>query len=108
MVKIYTRKGDDGSTGLWYGGRVPKAHARPEAYGAVDEAGAARPERGREQADAVAVGARLLVRGERARLRAHQRDARVRGEFHYALKPAVQLLCRRHHLAAALGQPLVA
>ncbi len=41
MVKIYTRKGDDGSTGLWYGGRVPKTHARPEAYGAVDEAGTA-------------------------------------------------------------------
>ena len=38
MVKIYTRKGDDGSTGLWYGGRVPKSDARPEAYGAVDEA----------------------------------------------------------------------
>ena len=38
MVKIYTRKGDDGSTGLWYGGRVPKSSARPEAYGSVDEA----------------------------------------------------------------------
>ncbi len=41
MVKIYTRKGDDGSTGLWYGGRVSKSDARPEAYGSVDEAGAA-------------------------------------------------------------------
>jgi cob(I)alamin adenosyltransferase len=40
-VKIYTRKGDDGSTGLWYGGRVPKAGGRPEAYGAIDEAGSA-------------------------------------------------------------------
>ena len=38
MTKIYTRKGDDGSTGLWYGGRVPKSGGRPEAYGAVDEA----------------------------------------------------------------------
>jgi cob(I)alamin adenosyltransferase len=37
-VKIYTRKGDDGSTGLWYGGRVAKSDARPEAYGSVDEA----------------------------------------------------------------------
>jgi cob(I)alamin adenosyltransferase len=37
-VKIYTRKGDDGTTGLWYGGRVPKAGPRPEAYGSVDEA----------------------------------------------------------------------
>ena len=41
MVKIYTRKGDDGTTGLWYGGRVPKASGRPEAYGAVDEAASA-------------------------------------------------------------------
>lgn len=41
MVKIYTRKGDDGSTGLWYGGRVSKSHGRPEAYGAVDEAASA-------------------------------------------------------------------
>jgi cob(I)alamin adenosyltransferase len=38
MVKIYTRKGDDGSTGLWYGGRVAKSDIRPEAYGSVDEA----------------------------------------------------------------------
>jgi cob(I)alamin adenosyltransferase len=40
-VKIYTRKGDDGTTGLWYGGRVPKHHLRPEAYGSVDEAASA-------------------------------------------------------------------
>jgi cob(I)alamin adenosyltransferase len=38
MVKIYTRKGDDGTTGLWYGGRVAKSDMRPEAYGSVDEA----------------------------------------------------------------------
>jgi cob(I)alamin adenosyltransferase len=41
MVKIYTRKGDDGSTSLWYGGRVAKTDARTEAYGSVDEATAA-------------------------------------------------------------------
>src|SRR5205085_9604170 len=40
-VKIYTRKGDDGTTGLWYGGRVAKSSARPEAYGSVDEAASA-------------------------------------------------------------------
>src|SRR3954451_20087704 len=38
MVKIYTRKGDDGTTGLWYGGRVLKSDSRPEAYGSIDEA----------------------------------------------------------------------
>jgi cob(I)alamin adenosyltransferase len=38
VVRIYTRKGDDGSTSLWYGGRVPKHHGRTEAYGSLDEA----------------------------------------------------------------------
>jgi len=37
-LKIYTRKGDDGTTGLWYGGRIPKSHGRTEAYGTIDEA----------------------------------------------------------------------
>ncbi|MFM9045801.1 MAG: cob(I)yrinic acid a,c-diamide adenosyltransferase [Solirubrobacterales bacterium] len=37
-MKIYTRKGDDGSTSLWYGGRVPKPDLRTEAYGTLDEA----------------------------------------------------------------------
>jgi cob(I)alamin adenosyltransferase len=40
-VKIYTRKGDDGTTGLWYGGRVLKSSLRPEAYGAIDETASA-------------------------------------------------------------------
>jgi cob(I)alamin adenosyltransferase len=40
-MKIYTRKGDDGTTSLWYGGRVAKTDPRTEAYGALDEAGAA-------------------------------------------------------------------
>jgi cob(I)alamin adenosyltransferase len=40
-MKIYTRKGDDGSTGLWYGGRVPKSDGRPDAYGSLDEAASA-------------------------------------------------------------------
>ena len=40
-MKIYTRKGDDGTTGLWYGGRVQKSSERPEAYGSVDEAASA-------------------------------------------------------------------
>jgi cob(I)alamin adenosyltransferase len=40
-MKIYTRKGDDGTTSLWYGGRVAKTDARTEAYGAIDEANAA-------------------------------------------------------------------
>lgn len=37
-MKIYTRHGDDGTTGLLYGGRVRKDSAAPTAYGDVDEA----------------------------------------------------------------------
>jgi cob(I)alamin adenosyltransferase len=37
-VEVYTRRGDDGTTGLLYGGRVEKDDLRTEAYGAVDEA----------------------------------------------------------------------
>ena len=37
LSKIYTRTGDDGSTGLGDGSRVAKDHARVEAYGTVDE-----------------------------------------------------------------------
>jgi cob(I)alamin adenosyltransferase len=55
VVKIYTRKGDDGTTSLWYGGRVPKTDVRTEAYGSVDEAnsalGVARSLCGEDQAD---------------------------------------------------------
>ena len=36
-VKIYTKTGDDGTTGLFGGGRVKKASTRVEAYGTVDE-----------------------------------------------------------------------
>jgi cob(I)alamin adenosyltransferase len=38
LSKIYTRTGDDGSTGLGDGARVSKEHLRVEAYGTVDEA----------------------------------------------------------------------
>jgi cob(I)alamin adenosyltransferase len=63
-MKIYTRKGDDGTTGLLFGGRVRKDSALPTAYGTVDEAQAvlgvarARTERGGELDE-------LLVRLER-------------------------------------------
>jgi cob(I)alamin adenosyltransferase len=35
---IYTRKGDDGTTGLYFGGRLPKDDRRVDAYGTLDEA----------------------------------------------------------------------
>jgi cob(I)alamin adenosyltransferase len=80
MVGIYTKKGDDGTTGLWYGGRVAKSDLRPEAYGAVDEAasalGLARAAAGDEpeitadilriQTELFVAGAELATAGEAA------------------------------------------
>ena len=72
-MRIYTRRGDDGSTGLFHGGRVPKDAAGPEAYGTVDEAvsalGTARAAASGDLADAIlevqrqlfAVGAELAT-----------------------------------------------
>ena len=41
LSKIYTRTGDDGTTGLGDGSRVQKDSLRVEAYGTVDEANSA-------------------------------------------------------------------
>ena len=41
LSKIYTRTGDQGTTGLGDGERVAKTHVRIEAYGTVDEANSA-------------------------------------------------------------------
>lgn len=41
LSRIYTRTGDDGTTGLGDGSRVPKDGPRVEAYGCVDEANSA-------------------------------------------------------------------
>jgi cob(I)alamin adenosyltransferase len=64
VVKIYTRKGDDGTTSLWYGGRVPKHHGRTEAYGSLDEAcsvlGVARALCGPSQAELAELAADIL------------------------------------------------
>lgn len=60
-MKIYTRKGDDGTTGLFHGGRVRKDDPAPAAYGEVDEAqatlGVARAEAGAgTELDALLIG----------------------------------------------------
>ncbi len=40
LNRIYTRKGDDGTTSLVTGDRLPKSHLRIDAYGTVDETNA--------------------------------------------------------------------
>ena len=58
-MRIYTKRGDDGSTGLLYGGRVPKDDVRTDVYGTIDEAvsalGIARAGGLAERVDAIVV-----------------------------------------------------
>lgn len=82
-MKIYTRTGDRGDTGLFGGGRVSKADARVEAYGAVDELNAvigwtltqmAEPNPWKQrlelvQADLFAIGAHLATPAPKGRRR---------------------------------------
>jgi cob(I)alamin adenosyltransferase len=81
-MKIYTKTGDDGTTGLFGGARVKKASSRVEAYGTVDELnatiGLARASRldadseavlARAQVDLFTLGAELAcVPGKEAKL----------------------------------------
>ncbi|MDP9119014.1 MAG: ATP:cob(I)alamin adenosyltransferase, partial [Actinomycetota bacterium] len=57
MPRIYTKTGDDGTTGLLYGGRVAKDDPATEAYGTTDEAvavlGMARASADRELAEEI-------------------------------------------------------
>jgi cob(I)alamin adenosyltransferase len=70
-MKIYTRTGDEGETGLFGGGRVSKGHVRVEAYGTVDELNAA-----------LGVAVEWVVTGEiRAGLRKVQNDLFSFGAF---------------------------
>ena len=88
-MKIYTKTGDRGDTGLFGGGRVPKDHPRVEAYGEVDELNATLGlARSIElmpridevlapvQRDLFAIGA-LLATPDREKMRQHLEKARI-------------------------------
>ena len=88
-MKIYTRTGDSGSTGLFGGGRVPKDDVRVEAYGDVDELnavlGVARSVEPMPRVDEVlvpiqrdlfAIGA-LLATPDRDKMAMHLQKARI-------------------------------
>jgi len=100
-MKIYTKTGDAGDTGLFGGGRVPKSHPRVEAYGDVDElnatigvARAAGPEPQidtlllRVQQDLFAIGA-LLATPDRAKMRMHLDKAKIDQERIAELEHAI-------------------
>ncbi len=100
-MKIYTKTGDAGDTGLFGGGRVPKSHPRVEAYGDVDELnatiGVARAS-GRDdeidaflvrvQQDLFAIGA-LLATPDRERMRMHLDKAKIDQERIAELERAI-------------------
>ena len=88
-MKIYTKTGDAGTTGLFGGGRVPKDDARVDAYGDVDELnaviGAARASGPMPRVDEVlvsvqrdlfAIGA-LLATPDIAKMNDHLAKARI-------------------------------
>lgn len=100
-MKIYTKTGDRGDTGLFGGGRVPKSHPRVEAYGDVDELNASIGfARSIEmmpridevlvpiQRDLFAIGA-LLATPDRDRMRQHLAKARVDEERVSELERAI-------------------
>ena len=100
-MKIYTRTGDAGDTGLFGGGRVAKNHPRVEAYGDVDELNAAIGlARAIEpmpridevlvpvQRDLFAIGA-LLATPDRDKMRQHLEKARVDDERIEELERAI-------------------
>ena len=64
MLKIYTKTGDDGTTGLLYGGRVAKDSPVMQVTGTVDEAQAAMG-MARAEAEAGLRARQLLTRLER-------------------------------------------
>jgi cob(I)alamin adenosyltransferase len=103
VTRIYTRKGDDGTTSLWYGGRVAKTDLRTDAYGSVDEAvaelGLARSLCGGEDSELAAdilrlqgelfvAGAELATAPE-ASGRLEDGISRVTGEMVDALEPII-------------------
>jgi cob(I)alamin adenosyltransferase len=107
--RVYTRTGDDGTTGLLFGGRVGKDTVGPDAYGAVDEAvsalGLARAEveKGGEldellvrlQRDLFVVGAELATAPEnRQKLQAGV--SLVTGEMVDALEPIIDDVTERY------------
>jgi cob(I)alamin adenosyltransferase len=107
-MKVYTRTGDDGTTGLFHGGRVGKDDVGPEAYGTVDEAvsalGLARAESEpagelsvllvRLQRELFVVAAELATAPDnRARLK---ESDRVSGEMVAALEPLIDDITARY------------
>ena len=109
-MRIYTRRGDDGTTGLFLGGRVSKDARGPDAYGTVDEAvsflGAARAQADAETAEAIlAVQRDLFVVGAELATDPASRDRLEPGVSLVEAAMVERLEERIDEIEAAVGMP---
>ncbi len=88
-MRIYTKTGDDGTTGLLYGGRISKADLAAEAYGSVDEAVAAL---GLARSAAVDADAAALILRLQRELFVVGADLATNPDERAKLKPGVSLV----------------
>lgn len=116
-ARVYTRRGDDGTTGLLFGGRVPKTSAVIEAAGSVDEAQAflglarAEAERGSEldeilmgvERDLWVLMAEVAAPGARDRL--EDGRTRVTAEMVAGLERRIDALMERFEMPAEFVLP---
>ncbi len=86
-VRIYTKSGDDGFTGLLGSGRVPKDDLRVEAYGTVDELNAALGVARADGLDPLADGLVALLQDELFVVGSALADPAPEGRFHTAITP---------------------
>jgi cob(I)alamin adenosyltransferase len=100
MPRIYTKTGDDGTTGLLFGGRIPKDDLLTDAYGTTDEAvaalGLARATTSTEAmaADLLALQRELFVVGADLATNPHER-AKLQPEISLVTDAMVRRLERR-------------
>jgi cob(I)alamin adenosyltransferase len=106
IMKIYTKTGDEGTTGLFGGGRVSKDHPRVEAYGDVDElnafVGLARAAESMPQIDEMlvpiqrdlfSIGA-LLATPDQEKMQQHLTKARISDDRIAELERSIDLCDR--------------
>lgn len=86
-MKIYTKAGDDGTTGLLGPGRVAKDSARIEAYGTVDELNAALGVARASGPDVEADAHLAAVQDDLFAIGAALADPSPSGRFHHAVRP---------------------
>lgn len=121
-MKIYTKTGDDGTTGLFGGGRVRKDDARVESYGTVDELNAvigiarslelgelSEDVLGRVQVDLFALGAELAcVPGKEEKLPMTRLDAGDAERLEHAIDAAEEGLPALTNFILPGGSPQAA